>query len=138
VNGTVQIDYGYLNRPNISDSEQFYTRQVHYPVLLTIHQNLETISMDILNFKPLSGGENDGTISSNPDDNNCIEYQRNKLIEDLLKVMKWNNKVTKEDFMEKMENDYCLLTFDIRNVWHVGFDITIEADEGRIILQNIF
>jgi hypothetical protein len=127
VDGTIQIDYGYLNRPNASADEQFYTRQVHYQVLLTIHQNLETISMDILNFKPLSGGENDGVVSSSSD-NNSIEYQ---MIEDLLKVMKWNNKGTKEDFMEKMENDYCLLTFDIRNVWHVGFDVTIEADEGK-------
>ncbi|CAB4432069.1 unnamed protein product [Rhizophagus irregularis] len=125
VNGTIQIDYGYLNRPNTSDDEPFYTRQVHYPVLLTIHQNLETISMDILNFKPLCEGENDGVVNSCSDNN--------KLIEDLLKVMKWNNKGTKEDFMEKMENDYCLLTFDIRNVWHVGFDVTIEADEGEEI-----
>lgn len=85
--------------------------------------------MDILNFKPLCGGENDGVVNSCSDNN--------KLIEDLLKVMKWNNKGTKEDFMEKMENDYCLLTFDIRNVWHVGFDVTIEADEGKDS-ENIF
>jgi len=88
--------------------------------------------MDILNFKPLNEEESDESVSSNSD-NNKIESQRNKLVEDLLKVMKWNNKGTKEDFMEKMENDYCLLTFDIRNIWHVGFDVTIEADEGKII-----
>ncbi len=88
--------------------------------------------MDILNFKPLNEEESDESVSSNSD-NNKIESQRNKLVEDLLKVMKWNNKGTKEDFMEKMENDYCLLTFDIRNVWHVGFDVTIEADEGLYI-----
>ena len=87
--------------------------------------------MDILNFKPLFEGENNGTINNS--DNNSIEYQRNKLIEDLLKVMKWNNNGTKKDFMDKMENDYCLLTFDIRNVWHVGFDVTIEANEGKVI-----
>ncbi|CAG8555401.1 15541_t:CDS:10 [Funneliformis mosseae] len=127
VNGTIQIDYGYLIRPNTSDDEQFYTRQVFYPVLLTIHQNLETISMDILNFKPLNGDEN--YESANRD----IEDQRNGVIEDLLKVMKWNNKGSRKDFMEKMENDYCLLTFDIRNVWHVGFDVTIETDEGEDI-----
>ncbi|CAI2177789.1 1503_t:CDS:10 [Funneliformis geosporum] len=127
VNGTIQIDYGYLNRPNISDDEPFYTRQVFYPVLLTIHQNLETISMDILNFKPLNGEENYESV------NRDIEDQRNGMVEDLLKVMKWNNKGTKKDFMEKMENDYCLLTFDIRNVWHVGFDVTIETDEGEDI-----
>ena len=87
--------------------------------------------MDILNFKPLFEGDNNGALNNS--DNNSIEYQRNKLIEDLLKVMKWNNKGTKKDFMDKMENDYCLLTFDIRNVWHVGFDVTIEANEGKVI-----
>ncbi|CAG8433853.1 6996_t:CDS:2 [Diversispora eburnea] len=30
-----------------------------------------------------------------------------------------------------MNNDYCLLTFDIRNVWHVAFDVTVEFDEGN-------
>ncbi|CAG8475510.1 5769_t:CDS:2 [Acaulospora colombiana] len=128
VSGTIQIDYGYLNRPDHSDKDVFYTRQVFYPVLLTVHQNLEPVSMDILNFTPLN-------IPDNPTHVNGINgtlgnSYHNELVEDLIKLVRWN-KGTNEDSTSKMENDYCLLTFDIRNVWHIAFDVTIESNEGE-------
>ncbi|RIB16973.1 TRAPP II complex [Gigaspora rosea] len=125
VSGMIQIDYGYINRPNYVDDETFYTRQVYYPVLLTIHQNLESVSMDILNFKPLSGPDNYTNAV-----NGTHDVQHNKLVEDLIKLMRWNSG-SKEDFMVRMENNYCLLTFDIRNLWHSAFDVTIESNEGE-------
>ncbi|CAG8497600.1 1707_t:CDS:10 [Racocetra persica] len=126
VSGMIQIDYGYINRPNYIDYETFYTRQVYYPVLLTIHQNLEPVSMDILNFKPLNGPDNCTNAV-----NGTHDIQHNKLVEDLIKLMRWNS--GSEDFMVRMENNYCLLTFDIRNLWHSAFNVTIESDEGEDI-----
>nr|CAG8537919.1 7314_t:CDS:10 [Entrophospora candida]CAG8549502.1 2812_t:CDS:10 [Entrophospora candida] len=142
-NGTIQIDYGYLNRLNSSCDEVFYTRQVYYQVLLTIHQNLESVSMDILSFKPLNIPPIDSSknlmISSPSNSNDQIvngtittsvasgEDQRNKRVEELIKNIKWKN-VAVDNFLERMENEYCLLTFDIRNVWHTAFDVTIDSE----------
>ncbi|CAG8455040.1 13226_t:CDS:10 [Acaulospora morrowiae] len=128
VSGTIQIDYGYLKRPDYNDKDVFYTRQVYYPVLLTVHQNLDPVSMDILNFTPLNIPDN--PIHINGTNDTIDGFYHTELIEDLIKLVRWNKK-TKGDHKSIMENDYCLLTFDIRNVWHIGFDVTIEANEGE-------
>lgn len=170
-NATVQIDYGYLNREGgFEEKDTFYTRIVFYQVLLTVHQNLEPISMDILNFKPLSIDHDDnkgdgddhhhhnamnnknvnGTITTNgitTDDevdviSNSSSSNRDKYVtfsslqigqvEELIKMIRWRdyNNGNEEECMNRMKNDYCLLTFDIRNAWHIAFDVTVECEEG--------
>lgn len=101
--------------------------------------------MDILNFKPLNIPSFDSSknlMKSSPSNSNdqivngtittsaaSGEDQRNKRVEELIKNIQWKN-VSVDNFLERMENEYCLLTFDIRNVWHTAFDVTIDVNEG--------
>ncbi|CAG8540594.1 1844_t:CDS:10 [Paraglomus occultum] len=116
--GTIQIDYGYLNQEQSPNNDTFYTRQVFYPVLLTVNRNLEPLAMDLSNFKPLPD------VSSN-DSVQPIEHMRQ--IEELLRAVDASGQTLDKS---RLESEYCLLTFDIRNVWHVPFDVTFTVDEG--------
>ncbi|CAG8520418.1 10913_t:CDS:10, partial [Ambispora gerdemannii] len=118
--GTIQIDYGYIDRPDSVSEDIFYTRQVFYPVLLTVHQHLEPLTMDIMNFKPIVN--NGSSIINN--NNGHIDKSDQKQIEELLKITRFNEKSELE-----LDNEYCLLTFDIRNVWHIPFDVIFSVDE---------
>src|ERR1700761_2720262 len=48
VSGTVQIAYAHARGDPTSDS--FYTRQILYPVLVTVNHTLECHAMDLLPF----------------------------------------------------------------------------------------
>ncbi|CAG8526638.1 6126_t:CDS:10 [Ambispora leptoticha] len=118
--GTIQIDYGYIDRPDSVSEAIFFTRQVFYPVLLTVHQHLEPLTMDILNFKPIA--DNGSSIINNH--NGHIDKSTRKQVEELLKITRFNEKSESE-----LDNEYCLLTFDIRNVWHIPFNVTFSVEE---------
>ncbi|KAG9285352.1 hypothetical protein G9A89_010827 [Geosiphon pyriformis] len=117
--GTIQIDYGYLDRPDSPPKDIFFTRQVFYPILLTVHQHLEPLAMDVLNFKPIAGS---GSLQNGNGYINVIDHR--KQVEELLKISRFSEKS-----VSKLENEYCLLTFDIRNVWHIPFEVTYSVDE---------
>lgn len=50
--GTIHISYAYVHRQKEGDAQPdvFHTRQLSYPVLVTVYQMLECSSMDILPF----------------------------------------------------------------------------------------
>ncbi|KAG0222668.1 hypothetical protein BGW42_006404 [Actinomortierella wolfii] len=55
--GMVQIDYGYLNRPEkeAEESKTFVTRQLFSQVLMTVYKTVETLNLDILYLQSHGG-----------------------------------------------------------------------------------
>lgn len=98
--GDIFISYGCLHRsrPNLSrPSEMFYTRQVSYPVLVTVYHMLECHSMDIF---PLSVGD----------------YEAGKT----------PASKRRELFKDVEEEGWCLFTIDVRNTYGSPFEVTLE------------
>ena len=56
--GSIQIDYGYVNRPGQTHKpNSFQTRQITFPVMFTVYHMLEPHSFDIIRLIPPASGE---------------------------------------------------------------------------------
>ena len=98
--GSIFISYGCHNRSQSSlsrPSETFHTRQVSYPVLVTVYHMLECHNMDIF---PLSVGDYEaGKTPAN---------KRRELFKDI------------------EEEGWCLFSIDVRNAYGLPFEVTLE------------
>ncbi|KZT58996.1 hypothetical protein CALCODRAFT_219199 [Calocera cornea HHB12733] len=100
--GTVQISYGCLPEDDREDNARFYTRQILYPVLVTVYHNLECQSMDVLRFTP---AEYNAEGALDKSDSRRV----------LLDIPK--------------DGDWCLFTVDVRNLFGVPFEVTLERTQ---------
>ncbi|TXT13431.1 hypothetical protein VHUM_00798 [Vanrija humicola] len=48
VDGSIRIDYGYVNRKEEGASSTFYTRRLTFPMLFTVYHTLECYSLDVV------------------------------------------------------------------------------------------
>ncbi|RCI06824.1 hypothetical protein CU098_013039 [Rhizopus stolonifer] len=131
--GAVYIDYGYLDRAigGQPDGEQsnelpttLYTRQLYFPVMITVYQHLEPLNWDVLylrdNMKVSQEAINKAFESvSKPDAQQW--GSSDQPVEDLLLI-------TQKSFDKNDKNPYCLLTLDVRNTWNVPFDVDFTID----------
>ena len=98
--GCIFISYGYLHRAqsNLSrPSETFHTRQISYPVLVTVYHMLECYNMDIF---PLGVRDYKGEKTS--------ANKRQELFKDV------------------EEEGWCLFSIDVRNTYGTPFEVTLE------------
>lgn len=105
---TVQVDYAYLGVPATEVQQRFYTRQVVFPLTMTVNASVELARMDVL---PLAG---------NIPSNLCPAGQ----------VEACKDKRTKRD-------EYCLLMLDLRNAWPSQLHVHLEVAGGRSIHEEI-
>jgi hypothetical protein len=113
ISGTIHVAYAYVHRPltvNDTLSEVFYTRQLTYPVLVTVYHMLECHGMDVLPF--------DGTESHDSDEEETTHSRRSLLSVD-------------------DEAGWCLFSIDVRNTYGLPFEVTIERDQEGISVFNI-
>ena len=98
--GCIFISYGYLHRRQSTLSqprETFHTRQLSYPVLVTVYNMLECHNMDIF---PLSVGDREAE--------NAPKNKRQELFKDV------------------EEDGWCLFSIDVRNTYGLPFEVTLE------------
>jgi len=97
--GCIYISYGYIHRPQSSlcrPAEAFHTRQVSYPVLVTVYHMLECYNMDVF---PLSVEGYGAQRTAN----------------------KWQAL-----FDDVEEEGWCLFSIDVRNTYGLPFEVTLE------------
>jgi hypothetical protein len=130
-NGTIQIDYGYINRIVGSEASEetesqkqampvFYTRQLYLPLLITVSQHLEPSNWDILYLRSQSNAEQ---ATSDESKEVITSNGSNSLhpVESLLQSVQVD--IASFDFDENNKHDYCLVAMDVRNIWTTPFDI---------------
>lgn len=104
--GTIHVAYSYVHRP-VPDGEEppevFHTRQLTYPVLVTVYHMLECHGMDILPFDNVRGLSSD---EEEPNSHSC---------QSLLNVGD--------------EVGWCLFSIDVRNMYGLPFEVTFERDQ---------
>ncbi|KAI8877388.1 Trs120-domain-containing protein [Backusella circina FSU 941] len=123
--GTIQVDYGYLDRAvkDIFDTEKpnmFYTRQLYLNVMITVYQNLDPFNWDIVYLRhsiPASKQALEHAI-----ENIRSHNKGSQPIEDLLLI-------TQSIDLENQElNEFCLVTLDVRNSWTTPFEVDFTMD----------
>ncbi|OCF62347.1 hypothetical protein L486_02015 [Kwoniella mangroviensis CBS 10435] len=140
--GTIRIDYGYLDRSTSSSGEErhkndsapssFYTRQITFPILFTVYHTIEAHSLDLIRLG--SSSENLDAICR-PSENGLVANRDTSKLEKSTSTSQINDDRLKTAL--KVENDgkHCLLALSVRNVYGVPFEITLERtgqDEGPV------
>lgn len=106
INGTIQITYSYAHCD--PRAEHFYTRQILYPVLVTVYHTLECHSMDILPFVRIQAAP--------PPEDEAEEGER-KARRELLDI-------------QDDEGDWCLFSVDVKNSYNLPFEVHFERRQG--------
>jgi hypothetical protein len=104
--GTIHVSYSFVHRkqPTLREqAEAFHTRQISYPVSVTVYHMLECHMMDILPYS---------TIDSPEHDNQPHLYQ------DRLSILHTGD-----------GSDWCLLSIEVRNMYGLPFDVTFERTQ---------
>ncbi|PCH38067.1 hypothetical protein WOLCODRAFT_114758 [Wolfiporia cocos MD-104 SS10] len=108
--GTIHVSYAHINRHRDTleePSDVFHTRQLSYPVVVTVYHMLECDAMDILSYSSLVSFS---AIANGDDDSPA-----NKAMKALLSV---GNAA-----------DWCLFSVDVRNTYGLPFDVTFERNQ---------
>ncbi|KAG1052966.1 hypothetical protein G6F43_004920 [Rhizopus delemar] len=140
--GAVYIDYGYLDRAikgQEQESEQsnelpttLYTRQLYFPVMITVYQHLEPLNWDVLYLRDNMTVSKEAVdkafeaVSKTKDQQGNSSDQR---VEDLLLI-------TQRSSDDNDKNPYCLLTLDVRNTWTVPYEVEFMIDNTETASEN--
>ncbi|KAG6832127.1 hypothetical protein H0H87_002439 [Tephrocybe sp. NHM501043] len=100
--GTIHFSYSYVHReqPVLGDSGVFHTRQLSYPIMVTVYHMLECHAMDILPF---------------PHDNPIFDDADDERIRSRRETLYVGN-----------ESSWCLFSIEVRNTYGLPFDVTFE------------
>ncbi|KAI9101236.1 transport protein Trs120 or TRAPPC9 TRAPP II complex subunit-domain-containing protein [Phlyctochytrium arcticum] len=126
-------------KPQIKENTDqfFYTRQISIPILITVQAGLQPVNMDILLLDDSSVNSlPDMSFSGEPEGAFGKDTQRNLSVEEMtldvdhaLRSQSANTMADGElvDGFGDRSHEFCLFTFDLRNVWRSPFEIRFEV-----------
>ncbi|KAG1457732.1 hypothetical protein G6F56_006547 [Rhizopus delemar] len=140
--GSIQIDYGYLNRNNHAENQNriktaFYTRQLYINILLTVYQNLKPSNWDVVYIRHATRYSTNIEACITEDDLKI--HQRGEIKEPGSPVRYLMDAATDMIIGGHSKSYYCFISLDITNTWTTSFDITFSVSnkECENILSNI-
>lgn len=110
--GAINVSYAYVRRseeaPQAKPPDVFYTRQLSYPVLVTVYHMLECHAMDILSYW------NASAVVTRSDDahEELAEARARKALLNVGDIADW-----------------CLFSIEVRNAYGLPFEVTFERDQ---------
>ncbi|KIX09886.1 uncharacterized protein Z518_00967 [Rhinocladiella mackenziei CBS 650.93] len=115
VDATVQADYAYLGSPSSEVKGTFYTRQVRFPIAVTVNGSVEIPRCNVL---PIHSDFvwNSDRLNGAPKVENLVESRS----ADFSKLSRWLK--TRPE-----ATAYCMLTLDLRNVWPQPLRVDIQV-----------
>jgi hypothetical protein len=107
--GTIQADYSHLGRARSEVATRFYTRQVLYPVTVTVNASIELARVDFVPFST-------DFVLSSPSPSSAAPF---KQLFDRLGP-------------DAKQAEYCLMLLDLRNAWPqpLRVRLALTDDEG--------
>lgn len=104
--GTVHVSYSYAHRTDLKEpSDYFYTRQLSYPILVTVYPMLQCQNMDLLAFPSYHDYVGTG------------EGATRRFHLDIDDGTSW-----------------CLFSVDVRNMYGSPFEVTFEREQSGMRL----
>ena len=135
--GTVQIDYAHLGVPSAEVKDKFYTRQLRYPVSLTVNGAIDIPRINIL---PFSGDfawanqqRSDGAVTvANGSPDSVSSKGRSRA------PSRFQGQKDGDQFAALLSrlgtgahgDDHCLFLLDLRNVWPHPLTVSIQVREA--------
>ncbi|THH33843.1 hypothetical protein EUX98_g252 [Antrodiella citrinella] len=109
--GAMHISYSYIHRRQATlqkPQDVFHTRQLSYPVLVTVYHMLECHSMDILSYAPDTVAE----LLEQMDETEPVAITARRALLNVVDVAEW-----------------CIFSVDVRNTYGLPFEVTFERDQ---------
>lgn len=131
------IKYGNVNFKNNNSEDEdpyYYLRQIDIPIMITVQRGLTTLNADMLVFNGNSEADTlrnfrnrKKQIVEENTENKTLADQNDPYIsnslEELLEMVQFEQKIN--------FNKYCLLTFELNNLWNIPFEIKFTIDEEK-------
>jgi len=122
-NASVQMDYGYLGVPRNQVTGRFYTRQVIFPVTITVNASIELLRVDFIPFQTsVDFLETDEVSSTSCGTINDKSEQIKKLF--------------RQAKVRDGPGEYCLMTLDLRNAWPQPLKVNLQVREPPKSLEQ--
>lgn len=120
VSAAVQTDYTHLGLPSSEIKDTFYTRQIRFPIAITVNGSVEIPRCNIL---PIHG---DFSWSSPQDSRSVSPHEGGELDSSLLRA---SDSSSMHTWLKAQTDgrDYCMLSLDLRNVWPQPLSINVQA-----------
>ncbi|GJN91136.1 hypothetical protein Rhopal_004154-T1 [Rhodotorula paludigena] len=121
--GSIQIDYGFVERDVVKSSKTFHTRQLFCDVFMTVHRAVVAQLLDLSRLQALP----EGSTSHNRSASVVSLGQRGAALDKRL-----------EDSLRDVDDgEHCLLAVDVMNVYGKPFEVKLERHEDRIMLVRL-
>ncbi|GMK53639.1 hypothetical protein CspeluHIS016_0102250 [Cutaneotrichosporon spelunceum] len=113
--GTIYIDYGFVNRAESTSS--FYTRRLTYPVLFTVYRTLECFALDLVSMRSDSQAEARQRLANGTTPRSTTFATSSD--EELKRAL------------ARGDDRSVLFCINVRNVFSVPFEVALATTEGE-------
>jgi hypothetical protein len=135
--GVVQVDYAHVGVPRSEMKEKFYTRQLRYPLSLTVNGAIEIPRCNILPFTGDFAWSNqqrvdNGVSSTNGNSQKASPQNRSRSTTATASIRHDDHlmPLLSRLGLGSHGSDHCLLLLDLRNVWPNPLSISIQVRES--------
>ena len=122
--GTIQIDYGHLDRNIVRSKKTFHTRQIFCDVFITVHRAVVAHTLDISRLRALP--ESSAT------------HSRSASVVNLGKRDAALDKRLEDSLRDVDDGQHCLVAVDVMNVYGKPFEVKLERREEREPLRLFY
>lgn len=120
--GSIQIDYGWVERDVVQSSKTFHTRRLFCDVFMTVHRAIVAHTLEVSRLKALP--ETDGA------------HGRSASIVSLGNRGAALDKRIEESLRDVEDGEHCLVVVDVANVYGKPFEVKLERHESRSSLSS--
>jgi hypothetical protein len=122
--GSIQIDYGWVERDVVQSTKTFHTRRLFCDVFMTVHRAIVAHTLEISRLKALP--ETDGA------------HGRSASIVSLGNKGAALDKRIEDSLRDVEEGEHCLVVVDVANVYGKPFEVKLERHESRTCPLSLF
>lgn len=117
--GTIQLDYGFVDRPAVKSSGIFHTRQIFCDIFMTVHRALVAHSLDILRLKALPEA--------------ATAHGRTASVAHLGRRGAALDQRLEESLKDVDDGEHCLVSVDVMNAYGKPFEVKVErCEDGKL------
>ncbi|GAA5969112.1 hypothetical protein JCM3765_002183 [Sporobolomyces pararoseus] len=115
--GTIQIDYGHLDRDVVRTSKTFHTRQLFCDVFVTVHRAVVAQNLEISRLRALP--------------ESLAAHSRSASVVNLGKRDAALDKRLENSLRDVEDGQHCLVAIDVMNVYGKPFEVKLERREEQ-------
>ncbi|KAM0789161.1 hypothetical protein ACM66B_000010 [Microbotryomycetes sp. NB124-2] len=116
-NGTINIDYAYVDRDAVKRSGVFYTRRLVLDVFMTVHRALVAHTLDVQRLKALP--------------ESATTHGRSASVVQLGRKGAALDQRLEDNFKDVDDGEHCLVAIDVMNTFGKPFEIKVERNEDE-------